>query len=100
MNNVIHPEHYNKNGRKECWDEMLELFGHEAVIIFDCLNAYKYHYRAGEKSGNPKEQDEQKMKNYVDHSRMLYEKYEGIICDDTKKIIMNLLCELTINKEK
>ena len=65
---VIHPEHYNKEGRKECWDEMIEIFGEEAVAIFDILSAYKYHYRAGDKEGNPEEQDVAKIKNYMNHS--------------------------------
>lgn len=65
---VIHPEHYNKEGRKECWEEMIEKFGPMAVAIFDILSAYKYHYRAGEKDGNPEEQDLAKIENYMHHS--------------------------------
>lgn len=64
---VIHPDHYNKSGRKECWDEMREIFGDEAVCIFDVLSAYKYHYRAGEKDNNPTEQDIAKIDNYLHH---------------------------------
>lgn len=65
---VIHPEHYNKDGRKECWDEMIDKFGPMAVAIFDCLSAYKYKYRAGDKDGNPEEQDMAKITNYMHHS--------------------------------
>lgn len=65
---VIHPDHYNKEGRKECWDEMIEKFGPTAVAIFDVLSAYKYLYRAGEKDGNPAEQDLAKIENYMHHS--------------------------------
>lgn len=65
---VIHPEHYNQEGRKECWEEMLDLFGPEAVCIFDCLNAYKYNYRKGNKENNSLEQDESKIRNYLIHS--------------------------------
>lgn len=68
---VYHPKHYNQTGRKECWDEMRELFGDEAVAIFDCLSAYKYYYRAGEKADNPEEQDKAKIENYVRHSAEL-----------------------------
>lgn len=68
---VYHPEHYNQEGRKECWDEMLELFGEEAVAIFDMLSAYKYHYRAGTKDGNPEEQDKRKIDNYMIHAANL-----------------------------
>lgn len=69
--NVKHPSHYNKEGRRECWDEMIELFGVDAVIKFDILSAYKYFYRAGLKDGNPAEQDIAKIKNYVNHARVL-----------------------------
>lgn len=65
---VHHPSHYNKKDRKECWDEMIDIFGVGAVIIFDCLSAYKYYYRAGEKEGNPKEQDLKKIKEYMEHA--------------------------------
>ena len=67
-NLVIHPEHYNKEGRKECWEEMIDKFGPMAVAIFDVLSAYKYQYRAGEKDGNPEEQDKAKIDNYMHHS--------------------------------
>lgn len=64
---VIHPEHYNQEGKKECWDEMVDLFGAQAVAIFDALNAYKYRYRAGLKEGNSTEQDTAKIDNYMRH---------------------------------
>lgn len=69
--NVFHPLHYNQSERKECWDEMANIFGEDAVIIFDVLNAYKYHYRKGLKDGNSCEQDTLKMKNYMLHAREL-----------------------------
>ena len=72
--NVIHPTHYNKDGRRECWDEMIDIFGIGAVIDFDILSAYKYFYRAGLKDGNPAEQDIAKIRNYVNHAKMLIEK--------------------------
>ena len=68
---VIHPKHYNKEGRRECWDEMLEIFGPDAVAIFDILSAYKYKYRAGTKDGNPTEQDQAKIENYMKHAKDL-----------------------------
>lgn len=78
MSNVTHPSHYNKDGRKECWDEMIDIFGENAVIIFDVLNAYKYYYRRGLKDGNSKEQDTQKIQNYIRHAEELNKR----ICDD------------------
>lgn len=73
---VIHPAHYNTQGRKECWDEMVEMFdneikGKEATVIFDMYSAYKYYYRAGQKDGNPEEQDLAKIDNYINHAQSL-----------------------------
>lgn len=68
---INHPLHYNKEGRKECWDEMIRKFGSDAVIIFDVLSAYKYNYRKGSKDGNPSEQEEAKIKNYMNHAANL-----------------------------
>ena len=48
---VEHPDHYNIPGRKECIDEMLELFGVEKVKAFCELNSYKYRYRHEMKNG-------------------------------------------------
>lgn len=74
-NLVEHPKHYNHTDRKECWDEMLEKFGADATIIFDCMSAYKYDYRKGSKDGNPEEQDKAKIDNYIEHSDKLVAKY-------------------------
>lgn len=49
--NVNHPKHYNVEGRKECIDEMLDIFGVEQVKAFCLLNAYKYRYRHELKNG-------------------------------------------------
>ena len=64
MSNVNHPDHYNLPNRKECIVEMEELFGLEITATFCLTNAYKYLYRAGEKTGNSKEQDIEKAKWY------------------------------------
>lgn len=45
---VNHPEHY-KRYKHECIDEMIALFGVDAVKAFCRCNAYKYRYRAGAK---------------------------------------------------
>jgi len=68
---VYNPAHYNHAGRKECWEEMREIFGDEAVAIFDILSAYKYLYRAGSKEGNSADQDKAKISNYVVHCKTL-----------------------------
>ena len=46
MSNIKSPDHY-KTGKFECIDEMLLVFGKEAVLNFCLLNAWKYRYRAG-----------------------------------------------------
>lgn len=48
-NAVDHPAHYQ--GAHECIDEMLALFGVEAVKGFCKCNVYKYRYRADRKNG-------------------------------------------------
>ena len=47
MSNVDHPAHYKRKGRRECIDEMIEIYGPKDVIAFCELNAFKYEYRAG-----------------------------------------------------
>ena len=79
---VYHPSHYNTEGRKECWDEMIEIFGVDAVVIFDILSAYKYRYRAGLKEGNPSEQDKEKIKNYMNHTAQLMRVDESVLLND------------------
>lgn len=46
---VNHPAHYQ--GKHECIDEMIALFGVEAVKGFCACNVYKYRYRADRKNG-------------------------------------------------
>lgn len=47
---VNHPAHYN-HGEFECIDVMLAVFGKEATQHFCLLNAFKYVWRNGQKSG-------------------------------------------------
>lgn len=51
MSNVNHPKHYNIPGRKECIEEMIDIFGVQDVMVFCKLNAYKYNYRYELKNG-------------------------------------------------
>lgn len=46
---VDHPEHYQ--GKNECIDVMIAMFGAEAVKSFCRCNAYKYRFRADRKNG-------------------------------------------------
>lgn len=48
--NVNHPEHYQ--GKNECIDVMIAMFGVEAVKHFCMCNAYKYRFRADKKNGS------------------------------------------------
>ena len=72
--NVNHPKHYSKPGRKERIVEMEELYGIEFTAIFCLMNSYKYIYRAGMKSDNPVKQDIDKAKWYFKHAGKLIEK--------------------------
>ena len=50
LNTVTNPHHYQTNDL-ECIDEMLVVFGKQAVINFCNLNAWKYRYRSENKGG-------------------------------------------------
>jgi hypothetical protein len=85
---VNHPSHYAKAGRKECIVEMEEKYGAEYTAIFCLTNAYKYLYRAGDKADNPMEQDKNKSRWYFDYTNKLIDKYgiltiNGIRIEDT-----------------
>ena len=60
-------KHYNREGGIECIDEMMEVFGIEAVMNFCICNVWKYRYRAADKNG---EEDLRKsdyyMKKYIE----------------------------------
>lgn len=81
---VNHPSHYSKAGRKECIVEMEELYGAEATTMFCLTNSYKYLYRAGDKFGNPARQDADKAKWYFDYANKLVEKYETLTFNGTR----------------
>lgn len=66
---VHHPTYYNDENRKECWDEIRDIFGREIQFGFLIGTAYKYSYRAGKKEGNPKEQDIAKIREYLKKAR-------------------------------
>ena len=48
---VNHPSHYNREDAMECIDEMILIFGKEAVKNFCLCNIWKYRYRAADKNG-------------------------------------------------
>lgn len=47
---VNHPNHYT-NREIECIDEMIQVFGKQAVMDFCLCNVWKYRYRAFAKNG-------------------------------------------------
>jgi len=60
---IIHsPSHY-KCHKHECIDEMVEVFGIDAVMTFCKLNVWKYRYRSGAKNGK---EDLDKADEYMD----------------------------------
>ncbi len=62
-NDVIkHPDHYCREGAMECIDEMVMLFGKEAVKHFCLCNIWKYRYRSTAKNGD---EDIKKSDQYV-----------------------------------
>lgn len=64
---VNHPSHYCQEGSMECIDEMIAVFGREAVMNFCLCNVWKYRKRAVFKNG---EEDMKKsdwyMKKYLE----------------------------------
>ena len=67
---VNHPSHYT-DGKFECIDEMVIMFGAKAVYYFCICNAYKYQRRAGKKIGNSAEQDFAKKDWYLTKAKEL-----------------------------
>lgn len=60
--NVNHPSHYQ--GKHECIEVMIAMFGIEAVKGFCKCNAYKYRFRSDRKNGL---EDIQKAEWYEDY---------------------------------
>ncbi|WP_448754366.1 DUF3310 domain-containing protein [Agathobacter sp.] len=69
---VNHPSHYNLPDRKECIDEMIDIYGLKDVAKWCEITAYKYRYRAGHKDSL--EQDVQKAIWYTVKARELKSK--------------------------
>lgn len=67
MENVNHPKHYNLPDRKECIEELRDLYGDEITLTFCLTNAYKYLYRAGQKN-NAFDEDVSKAGWYIDYA--------------------------------
>lgn len=48
---VEHPNHYNRDGAIECFDEFVAIYGIEAAKHACLFNIHKYRYRAADKNG-------------------------------------------------
>lgn len=70
---INHPKHYTREGAMESIDEMVLVFGKEAVKHFCVCNAWKYRYRAALKNG---EEDIKKSDWYIAKYKELSEKEE------------------------
>lgn len=69
---INHPSHYNLPNRKECIDEMIDIYGLKDVAKWCEITAYKYKYRAGHKDSLT--QDVQKAIWYTIKARELKSK--------------------------
>lgn len=69
---VNHPSHYNLPNRKECIDEMIDIYGLKNVAKWCEITAYKYEYRAGHKGSVA--EDMSKAEWYMDKARELKSK--------------------------
>ena len=68
---INHPTHYCRDNAMECFDEMVEIYGAEAVMHFCLCNIHKYRYRAADKNG---EEDLKKSDWYMRKYKELKEK--------------------------
>ena len=62
--------HY-KQGSKEVWQMMLDIWGKEAFISFCEINAFKYRMRLGLKEGQSIEEDLRKANWYEEKAKEL-----------------------------
>lgn len=69
---VNKPPHY-KTHKMECINEMMTVFGAEAVFNFCRCNAWKYRYRADSKGTS--ELDQEKADWYIETARNIRTKY-------------------------
>jgi Protein of unknwon function (DUF3310) len=68
----INPDHY-KQGSKEVWEMMVDIWGIDAFIEHCEMTAFKYRMRVGSKPGQPVERDLEKAKWYEDKAKEMRE---------------------------
>lgn len=81
---VNHPKHYCRENGMESIDEMVLVFGVEAVKHFCLCNVWKYRYRAADKNG---EEDLKKSDWYMRKYKELEEKEKNSTVISQTKII-------------
>lgn len=74
MEKINHPPHYTCR-EHECIEEMVYVFGAQAVIDFCKCNAWKYRYRAGNKDNY--EEDMEKSDWYISKIMELQENFNS-----------------------
>lgn len=74
---INHPSYYNAPGRKECIEEMIDIWGEAAVALWCEMTAYKYAYRMGCKDGEPEEKDRNKCAWYMNKRAYLLDNIDG-----------------------
>ncbi len=72
---IKHPNHYCREGAMECIEEMILLFGKEAVKHFCLCNIWKYRYRSNAKNGD---EDIKKSDRYVQIYKELSDDEQGL----------------------
>lgn len=78
---VNRPPHYNREGGMESIDEMVLVFGKEAVKNFCLCNVWKYRYRAADKNG---QEDLKKSDWYMKKYKELCDEIKNEIKDSVK----------------
>lgn len=62
---VNHPSHYNREGEKETWEKMCDIWGKEATSQWCEMTAYKYADRIGDKPNEDVRREAGKIKAYL-----------------------------------
>ena len=96
---LLNQPYYNKDGRKECWDEMMEV-SVMGTALFDLWNAYKYLYRAGDKVDNSREQDIKKARNYINHATNIYTNYGDSFYAESQFAFEDMMSKVTAQLAK
>jgi len=67
----VNPSHYKKEGEKETWQKMLDIWGEEKFIAHCEMCAFKYKERLGKKPNEPEARDLAKIGWYESKAKEL-----------------------------